>query len=83
MFIGKPILLCAAGEAATILKTGQFGVSAKPGDPQALSDAAVTLSKMTEEELLFMGDKAKTFYRDNMSMENGVHKTALAIKSIN
>ena len=82
MFIGKPVLLCVAGEAVTILKSGQFGVSAKPGDPQALSDAAVTLSKMTQDELLNLGSKAKIFYQENMSMQKGVYKTVLAIKSI-
>lgn len=82
MFIGKPILLCVAGEAATILKSGHFGVSAKPGDPQSLSDAAVVLSKMSQKELLNLGSKAKIYYQENMSMQEGVYKTALAIKSI-
>jgi len=33
MAIGKPVLLCVAGEAEKILKSGRFGIIAKPGDP--------------------------------------------------
>jgi len=82
MFIGKPILLSVAGEAKTILESGNFGVSAKPGDPQSLSDAAVVLSEMSQKELHNLGSKAKMYYEENMSMQEGVNKTALAIRSI-
>ena len=82
MSLGKPVLLCVAGEAEEILKSGRFGVSAKPGDPQSLSNAALALSKMSQEELLILGSRAKLFYEENLSMEKGVFKTALAIKSI-
>ena len=47
MFLGKPVLLCVAGQAAMILKNGCFGVSAKPGDPESLSNAATALSEMS------------------------------------
>ena len=82
MFIGKPILLCVAGEAATILKKGNFGINAKPGDPRSLAAAAIDLSNMSKMELFNLGINGKTYYQQNMSMQEGVYKTALAIKSI-
>ena len=82
MFIGKPVLLCVSGEAEDILKSGHFGVCAKPGDPQSLSNAALALSGMSQEDLLMLGSRAKIFYKENMSMEKGIFKTARAIKSI-
>jgi len=82
MFIGKPILLCVAGEAETILRSGHFGISAKPGDPRSLAAAAIDLSNMSKMELLKLGSNGKTYYQQNMSMQEGEYKTALAIKSI-
>jgi len=52
---GRPILACADGEAAAIVRRANAGVVCAPGDPAALAAAAMALATLSPAERAAMG----------------------------
>ena len=72
--VGKPVLMAVRGEAAEIISASGGGIACEPGDPMALADAVVKLSKMEPSELREMGKRGQAFYRAELSVETGTRR---------
>ncbi len=72
MCVGRPIIIAVDGDAATLVKNASAGLTVKPGDPQALSEAVIALSALTKAERQEIGRAAQKFYRANLALEIGV-----------
>ncbi len=57
MACGKPCVVTEVGDSAWIV--GETGIVVKPGDRKALTDAMITLIKMSSEERLGLGKLAR------------------------
>jgi glycosyltransferase involved in cell wall biosynthesis len=79
---GKPVLVAVNGEAAKLVLAAGAGVAAPPGDPAAIADAMVALSRAPEAELLAMGERAEAFYREQFSFSAGVASTIRVLDSL-
>lgn len=66
MACGKPCVVTDVGDSAWIV--GETGIVVKPGDGKALTDAMITLIKMSSEERLELGKLARNRIIKNFSM---------------
>ena len=72
MAVGKPILMAVDGDAADLVRQSSCGVVADSENSVALADAAESMAALSESELAAMGERAQTYYCQNLSLENGV-----------
>ena len=68
MAAGKPILLCAAGEAPDLLRRAEAGVVVPPEDPDALAQAVRELQADPEARAR-MGGSGRRFVRQNFERD--------------
>lgn len=61
---GRPILGALDGEGATIILESQSGYSVPAGDAEALSEAAIRMSVLTESERQTLGQNALQYYQE-------------------
>ncbi len=69
---GKPILLGVHGDSADIIRKSKGGIVVKPEDPDSIAQGVLKLCEMSEEERRLMGDNAKKYYQEYLSMDAGV-----------
>lgn len=69
---GKPILLGVKGNSADIIRKSKGGIVVKPEDPEAIAQGVLKLYEMSEEERKVMGNNAKKYYQEYLSMNAGV-----------
>ena len=62
--VGKPILACADGEPAAIVRSARAGIACAPGDPAALAAAAQDLSALTPSQRMEMGRNGRVYACD-------------------
>jgi len=74
MNVGKPILIGAIGDAASLVERAGAGIKCQPEDPQKIADAVERFYKMPREELVSMGKKGQQYYRNELSLEVGVRR---------
>jgi colanic acid biosynthesis glycosyl transferase WcaI len=74
MFVGKPVLMAVAGDAADLVMASGAGVVAESENAMALAVAADSLAMLSPEQLSLMGQKAQRYYREHLSLSNGVSK---------
>jgi glycosyltransferase involved in cell wall biosynthesis len=74
MALGKPILVAVHGDAAELVRQAQCGVEATPEDAASIAAAARQLASCSQDELASMGQRAKDFYRDHLSMAVGADR---------
>lgn len=74
MAAGKPILMAVPGDAADLIEQAVCGITAISEDATSIAEAATSLSKLSQENLDEMGEKAQTFYHKNLSMKTGTKK---------
>lgn len=72
--IGKPIIMGVSGDAADLIEKSGSGVICIPNSPESLASAIENLVLKTEKERLEMGNKAKSFYYENLSLKKGVEQ---------
>ena len=65
--IGKPILMAVGGETNDLITTAKAGITAEPGDVDAIISAIRELL-FKREQWPEMGNNARDFYLNNMSM---------------
>ena len=63
---GKPVVCCARGELAKLIKEGQCGLSVEPQNPSALAEAIETLYLDTKKRIA-MGSRGRQFVIDKFS----------------
>lgn len=63
---GKPVVCCARGELAKLIREGQCGLSVEPQNPSALAEALETLY-LDPERRIAMGARGRQFVIDKFS----------------
>jgi putative colanic acid biosynthesis glycosyltransferase WcaI len=59
--VGKPIIACAAGEAAEVLAEADAGIACAPGDPAALAAAVLHMTRLPDATRAEMGRAGRAF----------------------
>jgi len=72
MFVGKPIIMAMAGDAAELVAQAGAGICCRPDDGNALASAVEQLMKMTESERRAIGSAGAEFYQKHLSMAVGI-----------
>lgn len=72
MAVGKPLLMAVNGDAADLVKQSRGGVFAKSENPQTLAHTAEQLANTSPDALAAMGEQAKEFYQQHLSLPVGV-----------
>jgi colanic acid biosynthesis glycosyl transferase WcaI len=74
LLAGKPILMAVRGEAADLVAGAGAGIVVPPENAVALAAAVRLLAQKSPAELSVMGQRGAQFYRQNMSMDQGVRE---------
>lgn len=72
MTVGKPLLMAVDGDAANLVLQSGGGVMAESENAEALADAAEGLAALPSEQLLALGQRARHYYQDHLSLSVGV-----------
>ncbi|EPN9968647.1 TPA: glycosyltransferase family 4 protein [Vibrio vulnificus] len=72
--IGKPIIMGVKGDAADLIKMSESGVTCEPNNSDSLAEAIQSIVSKTSAELELMGNNAKSFYYQKLSLEKGVKR---------
>ncbi len=67
----RPVLMAVNGDAADIIRKAEAGMTCPPEDEARLADAMVALAETASDELEAMGQRGRTFYLDEMSLDIG------------
>lgn len=62
MACGIPILGSVSGETARIIEESESGLCAPAGDGAKLAESLVTFLEMSEEQIVEMGDRGRSYY---------------------
>jgi len=71
MAIGRPIIMAVDGDAAQLVKDAACGACCESQNPQGLAQQVMTLNSLSDTELTEMGDNAKRFYQNELSLNVG------------
>ncbi len=74
LYMGKPLIMAMAGDAAELVRRAEAGVICKPGNPRAMMEAIKTLRGLDKERRDDMGKAGRRFYMEHLSFEQGVRK---------
>lgn len=69
---GRPILGALAGDAADVVRQSGGGVVIPQGSAQAMADAIVELADAPPDHVIALGERGRTFYRNNYSEDVAV-----------
>jgi colanic acid biosynthesis glycosyl transferase WcaI len=72
MTVGKPILMAVNGDAADLIMQAKAGVVADSENAESLANAAEQLQNMSETERKDMGNNARSYYQEHLSLAIGV-----------
>lgn len=78
---GRPILMAAPGNAATLVVQAGAGLVAQPENPQDLADKAIALAAMNDADRAAMGRRGREYYFSNLSMQRTLDATAALVKA--
>lgn len=76
MAAGRPIIMAVPGEATELIVRSGGGLVVPPQDPQALAAAVIHLAEMPAEALNEFGLRARRFYEENLSFNQGTYEMA-------
>ncbi|WP_110181067.1 glycosyltransferase family 4 protein [Nocardioides solisilvae] len=71
MAAGVPLLVSAEGDSADAVRTAGAGLTAPPGDRDALREAVLALAATPAEERRAMGRRGRAHYEEHMSRDVG------------
>ncbi|MGW8642048.1 glycosyltransferase family 4 protein [Micromonospora chalcea] len=69
---GRPVLVAARGDVATLVESAQVGLTCLPEDVPALVSIFVAAAGMSESERSALGQRARLLYQERMSRRAGV-----------
>lgn len=72
--VGKPIIMGVSGDAAQLVERSKAGVTCAPNSPASLANAIELIASKSEDERTAMGIRAREFYDNNLSLEQGVNR---------
>ena len=82
MTVGKPLLMAVDGDAAELVLQSGGGVVADSENAEALASAAEGLAALAPEQLHLMGQKAQSYYHENLALQVGVAKFGSIFQSL-
>jgi colanic acid biosynthesis glycosyl transferase WcaI len=82
MAVGKPLLMAVDGDAADLVLLSDGGVVAESENAEALTNAAEGLAALPSEQLLAMGQRARRYYQDHLSLSVGVAEFGTIFKQL-
>lgn len=82
MSIGRPILMAVTGDAADVVAQARCGITADAGSPESISRAALSLSRMSANDLAEMGRRGAEAYASQMSLAVGVDRFAAVFREV-
>lgn len=74
LHLGVPVLMAARGDAADLLRSVGAGVVASPGSAAHVARAIVELAHVGRGELRAVGERGRTFYREQLSVSSGLDR---------
>ncbi|WP_246210623.1 glycosyltransferase family 4 protein [Nocardioides piscis] len=77
----QPVLACAAGDLARVVRESGAGVVAPPGDTAKIADALVQMVGLSSAELTAMGERGRHYYEGVMKQAVGVDRLAHALSA--
>jgi colanic acid biosynthesis glycosyl transferase WcaI len=72
--MGKPIIMGVNGDAAYLIEKSKSGICCQPNSSTSLADAIEQMVLLPQSEREMMGDNAKYFYNEELSLNKGVDK---------
>lgn len=82
MAVGRPILMAVDGDAAELVRRSGGGVIAASENPDALAQAADDLARLDPSQLQQMGQLARQFYHEQLSLTVGVEQFSTLFKRL-
>ncbi len=82
MAVGKPLLMAVDGDAADLVVQSGGGVVAESENAEALAAAAESLSTLAPDQLHAIGQSAKRYYQELLSLKVGVSKFGAIFTSL-
>ena len=74
LYVGKPIIMAMRGDAGDIVRNSGAGIVCEPENPEAMMQAIRLLREMTETERQNLGASGYRYYRENLSLKQGVER---------
>lgn len=74
MAVGKPLIMAVDGDAASLVSASDCGVIAQSEDPASLAQAVMTLLDASPASRAEMGEKGRSYYLENLSLDQGSRK---------
>lgn len=71
---GKPVIVAVRGDATELVTRAGAGVGCAPQAPEDLAAAVRSLVRLSPDDRRAMGQRAKAFYDDTLSMRVGVER---------
>jgi colanic acid biosynthesis glycosyl transferase WcaI len=71
---GIPVITTVAGDVSEIVRMHNLGLASPPGDVAALARTFRDASALTASERRVMGENARTYYLEEMSMRSGIER---------
>lgn len=82
MAAGRPIIMAVAGDAAELVRQSGGGVVVPPEDASALAEAIAELAETPAADLEAMGERARRYYQDHLSFEQGTNAVAAVLHAV-
>lgn len=78
---GRPVLVHAAGDVASLVSENGLGVACRPGDLEDTTNAITLLASRPAAELVEMGQKSRTFYMNHFCADAGLDRLEKLLSS--
>lgn len=79
---GKPVLMAVAGDAAELVEQADAGIVCAPEDADGLANAMLQFANMDSAERKRLGDNARRYYLEQMSLEKGGESMESLLKKV-
>lgn len=71
---GRPLLVAAAGDVASVVRSNALGWAVDPGSPDEIADAIRAACRLGRPGLSGIGARARTYYENTFSVRRGVDR---------
>ncbi|SFP18428.1 glycosyltransferase family 4 protein [Enterovibrio norvegicus] len=72
--MGKPVIMGVKGDAADLVMKAGAGIVCEPGNSEELANAIQQMVSMSASERAEMGENARAFYYEELSLKHGVQR---------
>lgn len=82
MAVGKPIIMAVDGDAADLVRMSGGGFISKSESPEDLASVAESMALLSKEDLDEMGERARVYYMQHLSLQVGSKKFSKAFSRL-